>query len=527
MTAKAGLRFKHDPGAKGLYLMPEQMGSGAALFDFNNDGLLDIYLVQCGGTNSNSPNQLWRQEKDHTFTNASEGSGVDVTGLGMGVATGDLNNDGWTDLALTEYGRTRLFLNGGGKFTEITESAGIDNPRWGTAVSFVDYNRDGWLDLAVGNYLDYNPTEKCHDAAGALEYCGPQSFPSTASRLFRNRGGKDSLPRFDDVTVESGFATSSGAALGIFCADFTGDHWPDIFIADDGRPNRLFVNQQNGTFLEEAAIRGLAYTGMGATAANMGVAAGDVNSDGLFDLFVTHLITEQHTLWVQKSPGHFQDETAAFGLVNPEWKATGFGAALCDLDLDGALDLAFVNGAVRRAKGSAPLIEGLDPFWAPYAQRNQIFMGTPGGKFLEVSLSNADFSGRAGMGRALAAGDVDQDGDSDLLVTNTGGPVQLFENVAERNGNWLSVRAIDPALGNRDALGAEIILHAGGRKRWRLIQSSHSYLSASEPVAHFGVGPVERYERVEVIWPDGAREFFPGATVNRRLTIERGAGHEK
>jgi enediyne biosynthesis protein E4 len=521
VAVATGIDFIHDTGAKGEFFMPEQAGSGCALFDFNNDGLLDVYLIHCGGPQSKSVNQLFQQEAPWKFKNVSAGSGLDFAGYGMGVATGDINNDGWIDLVVTEYGRTRLLLNRSGKFADITAAAGVDNPRWGSAVSFFDYDRDGWLDFVVGNYLDYNPNEKCFDAAHAPEYCGPRNIASTVTRLFHNRGSKD--VGFEDATVTSGFTTASGAALGILCADFDGDRYPDVFISDDGRPNRLFMNQKNGAFKDEAARRGVGYTGMGVAAANMGVAVGDVNGDALFDFFVTHLATEQHTLWVQRPRGLFIDETGLQGLATPKWKGTGFGDAFVDFDHDGWLDLAFANGAVRRAEFPGPRLDRLNPFWSPYAQRNQIFINNGAGKFIDVSENNPAFCGKAGVGRGLAAGDLDNDGDLDLLVVNAGGPAQLFKNIGPKNGHWLSIRAIDPQLGGRDAFGAELIVKAGARQWWRLVQTSHSYLSSSDPRIHIGLGANEKYDSIQIVWPDGSEQTFPGGAADREITLRKGS----
>lgn len=521
VAVKSGVDFIHDSGAKGEYLMPEQAGSGCAIFDFDNDGLLDIYLIHCGGPQSNSKNQLFRQEAPWKFKNVSAGSGLDFAGFGMGVATGDVNNDGWIDVVVTEYGRTRLLLNRQGKFEDVTVSAGIDNPRWASAVSLFDYDRDGWLDLVIGNYLDYNPNEKCFDSMGAREYCGPRSFPGTVARLYHNRGSTDL--KFEDVTVASGFAGASGAALGILCADFDGNHFPDVFLSDDGRPNRLFMNQGNGTFTEEAARRGVAYTGMGAAAANMGVAVGDVNGDGMFDFFVTHLATEQHTLWVQKPRGLFLDETGIQGLATPKWKGTGFGDALIDLNNDGSLDLVFANGAVRRAEFPGPRLDRLNALWSPYAQRNQIFLNNGAGRFEDISEANPAFCGKAGVGRGLAVGDLDNDGAVDLLVVNAGGPAQLFRNAGAKKAHRITIRAIDAQHGDRDALGTEIIVKAAGRQWWRLIQTSFSYLSASDPRAHIGLGANATYESIHVIWPDGSEQDFPGGPADREITIRKGA----
>jgi hypothetical protein len=521
IAVTSGVDFIHDSGAKGEYNMPEQAGSGCAIFDFDNDGLLDIYLIHCGGPDSKSVNQLFRQESPWKFKNVSAGSGLDFAGFGMGVATGDANNDGRTDVVVTEYRQTRLLLNRGGKFEDVTAAAGIDNPRWSSAASFFDYDRDGWLDLVVGNYLDYDPNSKCFDAAGAPEYCGPRNIPNTITRLYRNTGAREL--KFEDATVSSGFTTASGAVLGVLCADFDGDRYPDVFLSDDGRANRLFMNQKNGAFTEEAARRGVAYTGMGVAAANMGVAVGDVNGDAMFDIFVTHLATEQHTLWVQRPRGLFLDETGAQGLATPKWKGTGFGDALVDLDHDGWLDLAFANGAVRRAEFPGPRLERLNPFWSPYAQRNQIFINNGAGKFLDVSENNPAFCGKAGVGRGLSVGDLDNDGDVDFLVVNAGGPAQLFRNKSAKRGHWLTIRALDPQFAGRDALGAEIIVEAGGRKWWRLIQTSLSYLSSSDPRAHVGLGDHKEYQAIKVIWPDGSEQTYPGGPADREIVLRKGA----
>ncbi|MEK7676496.1 MAG: CRTAC1 family protein [Verrucomicrobiota bacterium] len=510
--------------------MPEHIGSGAALFDFDNDGRLDIYLLQCGGPHSQSRNQLFHQETDGTFANRSNGSGLDVVGYGMGATAGDVNNDGLPDMLITEYGAARLFLNrGGGKFSEVTKEAGIDNSRWATAASFIDFDRDGWLDLVVGDYVDYSPTEKCFDAAGVLDFCGPQSFPGTVSRLFHNlgRAGSEGTARFEDVTVRSGLARVLGKALGVLCADFDGDRWPDIFIADDGIPNRLYINQRNGTFVEEAAMRGLAYNAMGSAVGNMGVALGDVNNDDLFDLFVTHLFFEQHALWVQGPRGLFQDQTASFGLINPGRRGTGFGTVLADFDLDGWPDLALVNGSIRRGSSHpGPRLGGLSEFWSPYAQHYQLFVNDGQGRFADVSPANPAFCGQAAMGRGLACGDVDNDGALDLLAVCAGGPVQLFRNTAPRRGHWLTVRAVDPALGGRDACGAEVIIESGGHRWWRLVQTSCSYLVSNDPRVHAGLGAAATVDAIRVLWPDGSEELFPGGAADRQITLRKGAGRK-
>jgi hypothetical protein len=526
ITERSGLHFIHDTGPTGRYLVPEQMGSGAALFDYDQDGRLDIYLVQNAGTNSRSPNRLFHQQPDGRFQDVSAGSGLDVAGSGMGVAVADVNNDGRPDVLLTEYGAVRLFVNqGAGRFADVTVAAGLENPRWATSAAFFDYDRDGWLDLVVANYLDYDPSLQCTDAKGAPEFCGPHGFPGLVTKLFHNLGATNATsPLFEDVTVSSGLAKATGPALGVLCVDFDGDHWPDIFLADDGRPNRLFINQRNGGFTEEGVVRGVAFNAMGQTAGNMGIAIGDVDGDGAFDLFVTHLAEEHHALWQQQARGFFQDRTGPSGLAQQGWRGTGFGAVFADFDLDGALDLAFVNGRVKRGQETAPLAPGVQSFWAPYAQRSQLFVGDGRGGFRDVARVNPAFCGRATVGRGLACGDLDNDGAVDLLVTSTGGPAQLFRNVAPRRGHWLVVRAIDPARGGRDAYGAEITVRAGGRRWWRLANPGSSYLSSSDPRVHFGLGPADAVEGVEVLWPDGTEESFPGGAVDRFLILQKGTG---
>lgn len=505
--------------------MPSQMGSGGALLDYDNDGRLDIYLVQHGGPGSKAINRLFHQEANGSFQDVSRGSGLDVTGYGMGVSTGDVNNDGFPDVLVTEYGATRLFVNQGGThFLDVTPTSGLDNPRWATSAAFFDYDRDGWLDLVVANYLDYDPSQKCYDAKGALEFCGPHGFPGLVTRLYHHKGSV-TQPLFEDVTVRSGLARNPGSGLGVICADFDGDRWPDIFVADDGRPNRLFINHTNGMFTEEAVLRGVAYNAMGQTAGNMGIAMGDVDNNGLFDLFVTHLAEELHTLWKQQPRGLFQDRTADTGLSRTAWQGTGFGAVMADFDHNGAVDLAFVNGLVKRgARPQSAPIEGPHSFWSPYAQRHQLFSNDGTGRFHELSRPEEEFSRLATVGRGLVCGDIDNDGAVDLLVTSTGGPAQIFHNVVPQRGHWLNLRAVDPAAGGRDAYGAEITVTAGGRQWWRLVSTAYSYLSAQDPRVHFGLGPSTRVDAIGVIWPDGVAEQFPGGAADQFIVLRKGSG---
>jgi hypothetical protein len=509
------------------YFMPDQVGSGVALLDCDNDGRLDVYLVQNGGVGSPHRNQLFRQEAGGVFRDISAGSGLDVAGRGMGAIAGDLNNDGLAEVVVTEYGAVRLFQNlGGGKFREVTREAGLDNPRWAAPASFVDYDRDGWLDLVVGNYVDYDPTQVCHDLHGRQDFCAPKAFGDTATRLWRNTTGvAGGVPRMEDRTEPSGIFRVPGVALGLVCADFTGDGWPDVFCSDDGRPNRLFVNRQDGTFAEEAAARGLAFNAMGATAANMGVAWADMDGDGLGDLFVTHLSEEFHSLFRQGPRGVFTDVIAPAGLQRQAWRGTGFGTVFADFDQDGSADLVLVNGLVRRmVAGQTPVLAGVDPWWGRYAQKAQVFANDGAGRFRDVSLGNAELCGDALVGRSLAMGDLDGDGGMDLVVCGVGGPVRVLRNAASGRGHWLRVRVTDPGRGGRDAIGAEVTVVAGGRRRWAVAQPATSYLASHDPALHFGLGPVAAVESVEVRWPDGVRETFAGGPADRLVQLQKGQG---
>ena len=590
-TARAGVRFVHQVETSGLYLFSESIGSGGAFLDFDNDGRLDLYLIHNVNPSARATNSLYHQQADGSFKDVSAGSGLDVAGYGNGVAVGDINNDSFPEVLITEYDRVRLFLNHGGrKFTDITAAAGITNQHWSVPAAFFDYDRDGWLDLVIGNYLDFDPTQKCPDARGQPDFCGPHGFHSTITRLFRNLGREGEAPaepanldgtsttngfgrsltlppRFEDVTISSGISRAPGKAMQIVCADFDGDQWPDLFITDDGLPNRLFVNQRNGTFKEEGVVRGLAYTGMGAAAANMGIALGDADGDGMFDVFVPHLAEENHTLWRQGPRGLFQDATAHAGLLGLPWHGTGFGAVFADFDGDGALDLAVANGAIRRrperrgersegrsAKSTfSPLPSplSLPAFWTPYAEPSQLFANHGDGLFREISSANPALCGEALVGRGLACGDIDNDGAPDLLVIGIAGPARLLRNVSRSasgegrgksgephtshltphtspggRGHWVGLRAIDPVLGSRDAHGAEITVEAGGRRWWRLVQPAYSYASSNDPRVQIGLGAATTVDSIQVRWPDGLQETFPGGPVDRYVTLRRGSGRK-
>ncbi len=323
------------------------------------------------------------------------------------------------------------------------------------------------------------------------------------------------------MTVASGLDFVPGPGLGVACADFDGDGWPDIFVANDAQPNRLWINQHNGKFKEEAVKRGVAYNAMGSAQAGMGVAVGDVNDDGLCDLFVTHLTEETNALWVQGPPGLFRDRTAASGLAATADRGTGFGTVLADFDQDGVLDLAVVNGRVYAADRSQN--PALGPFWGLYAERSRLWAGTGDGRFRDISESNSPFCATPAVARGVACGDVDGDGALDLLVTTVGGPARLYHNTVPHCGHWLLVQALDPAL-RRDAYGAEITVRAGGRRWKRWLNPGSGYLCSNDPRAHFGLGAADRIDAIDVVWPDGVRERFPGRAADQKVVLRKGEG---
>jgi hypothetical protein len=322
----------------------------------------------------------------------------------------------------------------------------------------------------------------------------------------------------------------AGPGLGVVCADFDGDGWPDILVANDGKPNYLWINQHDGNkhtgFKEEAVRRNIAFNVVGQAMGNMGIAVGDVDGDGLFDVLITHLTEETHTLWKQgPRRGLFEDQSVASGLARTRWRGTGFGTVLADFNQDGALDLAVANGRVAKAKEIVKGAEPLGSYWGLYGERNQLFSNNGKGVFSDISARNSAFCGAYNVARGLACGDIDNDGSLDLLVTTVAGPARVLRNVARDRGHWLMVRAVDPAL-HRDAYGAEVRLRAGGKTQLRWINPGSSYLCSNDVRAHFGLGTFEQFDRIEVLWPDGTTETFTGGKVDRLIILKKGEGNK-
>jgi enediyne biosynthesis protein E4 len=521
---EAGIDFVHFNGRSGEFHISEIMGGGAALFDCDNDGDLDVYLVQ--GEMPGQGDRLYRNDlvvrPDGTrtlrFTDVTKGSGLVGRSYGMGVAAGDFDNDGWVDLYRTALGPNQLFRNNGdGTFEDVSHRAGISNARWSVSASFVDIDRDGWLDLYVGNYLDHSVDERirCYTRTGKRDYCGPRSYRSVPDRLYRNR--RDGT--FVDVTAESGVARESGPALGVVAADFNADGWADIYVANDGEPNLLWINQRNGRFKNTGLLAGAALNGLGGAEGSMGVDAGDFDNDGDEDLFVTNLPGETNTLYVNDGSAHFEDRTARAGLAVPSLPYTGFGTAWFDFDNDGWLDLLVANGAVRIREG---LARATDPF--PLNERNQLFRNLGAGRFEEVTSRAGAVFELSEVSRGAAFGDVDNDGDVDALVTNNNGPARLLINQVGQRNRWVGLRLVG-ARAPRDMLGARVgVFRSEGPPLWRRARSDGSYASANDPRVLVGLGDAAKVSRIRVMWPSGWVEDWTDIAVGRWITLKEGNG---
>ena len=542
-AAASGIDFVHFNGMSGEYYFNEVVGSGGALFDYDNDGDLDVLLLQGqmlgpGRTlddalfppSAGQPltDRLYRNDlqidpagaPSLRFTDVTGGSGLAVDLYGMGVAAGDFDNDGWTDLYRTRQGPNQLFRNNGGDgtFTDVSAASGTDDPLWSVAASFVDMDHDGWLDLYVGNYVEYEPGDgdRCRTATDEPSYCAPKSYPYQRDRLYRNLGDGT----FADVTAASGIDAAYGPALGVVAADLDADGLVDIYVANDGEPNQLWMNEGGGRFRDDALLAGVAVNAVGAAEASMGVDVGDVDADGDGDLFMTHVSAETNTFYVNDGAGFFDDRSAEAGLGAPSLPHTGFGAAWFDADNDTWLDALVVNGAVRTIEA---LARAGDPF--PLHERNQLFRNLGGGRFEELSGRAGEAFAQSEVSRGAAFGDVDNDGDVDVLVTNNNGPARLLINEVGHRRHWLGLRLVGGPAAPRDMLGARVgVFRAGGPPLWRRARADGSYASANDPRVLIGLGDSAAVERVQVIWPSGRVEEWTAVEVDGWNRLVEGTG---
>jgi hypothetical protein len=518
VTAAAGLTFRHNSGAYGGKLLPETLGSGCAFLDYDGDGWQDILFVNGmdwpGHKRQRSTLRLYRNNRNGTFTDVTRAAGLDVEVYGMGVAVGDFNNDGYPDIYLTCVGQSRLFRNTGkGAFVDVTARSGLDKRiAFSTSALWVDFDRDGRLDLFVCNYVKWSEATDvfCSLNGKQKSYCTPEAYRGDTCWLFRNRGDGT----FEDVTATCGVFDSSSKALGVAMLDYDGDGWPDLFVANDTQPNKLYRNLRNGQFRDVGLEAGVALSEDGKARAGMGVDAADFDNSGRMGLAVTNFDNEMLALYRGQATGAFQDTARRAGVGVASLNRLGFGCLFADLDLDGALDLVVANGhideTVRSIKGNVG-----------YAQSPQLFLNQGGGTFRDASSVVGPAFPQPRVGRGLAYGDFDRDGDVDLLMTTNGGPAVLFRTDAPAGHRSIRV-TLQGTRSNRDAIGALVRLFHGGTAQSRMVRSGSSYLSQSELPLTFGVGRRDQVERLVITWPSGRTDEFKNVMAGRAYRCVEG-----
>ncbi len=519
VTGAAGIHFKHNNGAYGGKLLPETLGAGCAFLDYDADGWQDILLVNStdwpGHVRERSTLKLYRNNRNGTFTDVTRSAGIDIEIYGMGVAVGDYNNDGFPDILITCVGQNRLFKNTGkGTFLDVTNSSGLGKRQaFSTSALWFDYDRDGLLDLFVCNYVKWAAE---HDVFCSLDgkhksYCTPEAYVGQTCWLFHNRGNGT----FEDVTASSGIFDSSSKSLGIAMFDHDQDGWPDLLVANDTQPNKLYRNQRNGTFKDVALEAGIAFSADGKARAGMGVDVGDFENSGRQGVAITNFDNEMIGLYQFDGKGNYSDIAVRSGVGLPSKTTLGFGCVFTDCDLDGSLDLIVVNGHIDDTVRNVRNVG--------YAQPPQLFLNNGKGNFREVGDEIGGGFSQPKVGRGLAIGDFDRDGDADILMTTNNGPAYLLRNDQIEGNRSIRFRLLG-TKSNRDAIGARVTIFSGGTMQTRMVRSGSSYLSQSELPVTFGLGKRDTIDRMVIDWPSGRSEEFKGLATGKTYQVTESKG---
>jgi hypothetical protein len=523
VTAESGVTFQHHAAPEKKYIV-ESMSGGVALFDYDNDGLLDIYFVdsltvETAKTPSAARSALYHGLGNGRFEDVTEKAGVGHPGWGMGVCTADVDGDGWEDLYVTAIGKNRLYRNNhDGTFTDIAERSGVAAGGWSAGCGFADYDRDGRLDLFVSRYvkidLDHLPEfgkDKTCEYRGIAVQCGPRGLPGESDFLFHNDGNG----RFTDVSKQAGVSDPNGYfGLGVAWFDYNADGWPDLYVANDSTPNFLYRNNGDGTFKDVAFPAGVAVSEDGAEQGSMGVAVGDYLNTGRLNLFVTNFSEEYNDLY-RHDGDHFTDVSFSSKTAPTSLPHVGWGTAFIDYDNDGLLDLIVVNGHVYPQLEKVRLGAS-----AGYRQRKLLYHNRGNGTFDEIARQFGRVMMDERVGRGLAMGDLDNDGRLDLVINNLDGSPEVLHNELADRGNWLMVK-LTGSGGNTDAIGAVVTARAGPLTQTRIVQSGTSYISQNDMRVHFGLGSLSQVDAVDVRWPDGTTSTTTNIKANQIVTIKR------
>ena len=512
VTDIAGIHFIHTNGASGEFHLPETLGAGGAFLDYNNDGYLDLYLV-----NSAAPSVLYQNNGDGTFTDVTANAGISNQGsYGHGVACGDYDNDGYVDIYVTNFGANRLYHNSGdGTFTDVTAESGTGDARWSSSATFFDYNSDGDLDLYVVNYVDYkldgsaptcfeNPSFRTTEKVRG--YCHPKHFKGVPDSLYRNNGDGTFTDVTEAANVRDPGGMFLGKGLGVVAADFNADGNPDLYVANDDTPNYFFYNKGDGTFAEIAILAGCAYSADGIAQAGMGVDAGDYNGDGHMDIFVTNFSYETNTLYRNNGDGTFTDVSYKAHLGEESYLLLGFGTGFFDADNDRHLDIFVANGHIF------PNVERTTDVIS-YKQPNQLFLNRSDGTFAEVRLAE-----QRAVSRGTLFGDYDNDGDTDVLVTQLNDKVMLLRNESGTHNNWFRLKLVG-TRSNRDSIGARVTLTLGDESQTREVHVGYSYLSSNDPRLLFGLGDRTVVDRLHIRWQNGAVQILEDLAANQEFVV--------